>query len=82
MTVGNVKWFDRKKGYGFIVGPNNEDVFVHFSSIASDGFRSLRHGERVEYDLVETERGLQANQVRSLEPARPRPVAAEEPSAH
>ena len=70
MTSGNVKWFDRKKGYGFIVGPSGEDVFVHFSSIDSEGFRCLRHGERVEYELVETDRGLQANHVKSLESLR------------
>ena len=69
MVTGNVKWFDRKKGYGFISGPAGQDVFVHFSSIESDGFRSLRHGETVEYELVESERGFQANHVRSLEHA-------------
>ena len=64
MTSGNVKWFDRKKGYGFIVGPEGQDVFVHYTSIEADGFRSLRDGERVEYELKETDKGLQAASVR------------------
>lgn len=68
MTTGNVKWFDRKKGYGFIVGPNGEDVFVHYSSIMGDGFRSLRDGEKVEYELLQTDKGLQATDVRQFAP--------------
>lgn len=67
MITGSVKWFDRKKGFGFIVGPNGEDVFVHFSNIECDGFKCLRHGEPVQYLLVQGERGLQASNVRSLE---------------
>jgi cold shock protein len=62
-TTGNVKWFDRKKGYGFIVGPDGRDVFVHYSNIIGDGFRSLRDGESVKYELIETDKGLQASQV-------------------
>ena len=50
---GQVKWFDPKKGYGFIVGPEGQDVFVHFSQILGDGFRSLKDGEAVDYELVE-----------------------------
>jgi CspA family cold shock protein len=64
MTDGQVKWFDAKKGYGFIVGPEGKDVFVHYSSIDGDGFRSLREGEPVEYELVQTAKGLAANRVR------------------
>lgn len=66
MSMGNVKWFDRKKGYGFILGPEGQDVFVHYSSIQGDGFRTLRDGEQVEYDLVKTQKGLQAAEVRQL----------------
>jgi cold shock protein len=66
MSIGNVKWFDTKKGFGFIVGPEGRDVFVHYSSIEGDGFRSLREGERVEYELIETPKGLAAAQVRNL----------------
>ncbi len=64
MTGGQVKWFDSKKGYGFIVGPEGKDVFVHYSNIDGDGFRSLREGEPVEYELVETPKGLAASHVR------------------
>lgn len=64
---GEVKWFDPKKGYGFIVGPEGEDVFVHFSQILGDGFRSLKDGEHVEYDLSEGDKGLQAREVKRLE---------------
>ncbi len=65
MAGGNVKWFDTKKGYGFILGPKGEDVFVHYSSIEGQGFRSLREGEPVEYELVQTEKGLAAAHVRA-----------------
>lgn len=64
---GEVKWFDPKKGYGFIVGPESQDVFVHFSQILGDGFRSLKDGEQVEYELVEGDKGLQAKEVKRVE---------------
>ena len=63
---GSVKWFDAKKGFGFIVGPQGEDVFVHFSSIESDGFRALKDGEPVEYELVRGDKGLSARAVRKI----------------
>lgn len=66
MPVGIVKWFDPKKGFGFIVGPEGQDVFVHFSSIETDGFRALKDGEQVEYDFVESEKGLHARNVRRI----------------
>ncbi len=66
MLSGQVKWFDPKKGYGFIVGPQGEDVFVHFSQIQGEGFKSLRDGEEVEYELVEGDKGLQAKDVHRL----------------
>ena len=65
MTKGQVKWFDPKKGYGFIVGPENQDVFVHYSHIESDGFRSLKDGEEVEYELIEGDKGWQARNVKA-----------------
>jgi CspA family cold shock protein len=65
MTKGQVKWFDPKKGYGFIVGPENQDVFVHYSHIQSDGFRSLKDGEWVEYELVQGDKGWQARSVQA-----------------
>jgi CspA family cold shock protein len=64
MADGNVKWFDTKKGYGFIVGPDGKDVFVHYTNIDGDGFRSLREGEHVNYELVKTNKGLAANHVK------------------
>jgi len=60
---GQVKWFDPKKGYGFIFGPEGQDVFVHFSQIKGDGFRSLKDGTEVDYDLVEGDKGFQAREV-------------------
>lgn len=66
MNNGQVKWFDAKKGFGFIVGPEGQDVFVHFSCILGDGFRSLRDGEPVEYELVRGAKGLSAQSVRRL----------------
>lgn len=64
MPTGNVKWFDTKKGYGFIIGDQNQDVFVHYTSIVGEGFRSLKDGELVDYELVESPKGLQARNVR------------------
>lgn len=64
MTIsGEVKWFDPKKGYGFITGPEGQDVFVHYSQIQGDGFRSLKDGEAVQYELVESDKGWQARGV-------------------
>lgn len=77
---GQVKWFDPKKGYGFIVGPEGQDVFVHFSQITGDGFRSLKDGEAVEYEMSEGEKGLQARDVRRTEPAESDADLNEEPA--
>lgn len=61
---GSVKWFDEKKGYGFITRDNGEkDVFVHYSAIAGGGFRSLDEGERVEFGVAQGQRGPQAVEV-------------------
>lgn len=54
---GRVKWFDDKRGYGFITGDDGRDTYVHFSQIQSDGFRSLKHNQQVEYDIVTTDDG-------------------------
>ncbi|MDO8136674.1 MAG: cold shock domain-containing protein [Candidatus Brocadiales bacterium] len=62
-VTGKVKWFDAKKGFGFIEHEGGKDVFVHYSSIAGDGFRTLEDGEKVEFDLVEGAKGLQAQNV-------------------
>lgn len=66
MPIGNVKWFDSKKGYGFILSADSRDVFVHYSSIEANGFRSLREGEAVEYEQFEGEKGLHAKAVKRL----------------
>ena len=66
---GVVKWFDPKKGFGFIVGPDEQDIFVHYSQIDGSGFRVLQDGERVVYDAVHTAgRGWNATAVRRVEP--------------
>ncbi len=64
--IGKVKWFSAEKGYGFIESEGNSDVFVHFSAISSDGFKTLEEGQTVEYDVVEGNRGLQAANVVSV----------------
>jgi CspA family cold shock protein len=63
MSRGTVKWFNDSKGYGFIEQSAGDDVFVHFSAIVGEGFRTLREGEEVEFELCETDRGLQAANV-------------------
>jgi CspA family cold shock protein len=63
MPRGTVKWFNDSKGYGFIQRPTGDDVFVHFSAITGEGFRTLAEGDEVEFELRETEKGLQASEV-------------------
>jgi len=64
MAVGHVKWFNPEKGFGFIRQENGEDVFVHFSAIQGEGFKTLAEGERVEFDVTKGPKGLQAANVR------------------
>ncbi|MFW5855675.1 MAG: cold shock domain-containing protein [Bacillota bacterium] len=66
MYRGKVKWFDAKKGYGFIEREDGDDVFVHFSAIEEDGFKSLEDGQEVEFEIVEGDRGPQAENVVKL----------------
>lgn len=61
--IGKVKWFNASKGYGFIERNDGEDVFVHFSQIQSQGFRSLREGDLVQFSIEQGEKGLQATNV-------------------
>ena len=60
---GTVKWFNDSKGYGFIQQPDGDDVFVHFSAIEAEGFRPLTEGEEVEFEIRDSEKGLQAANV-------------------
>ena len=64
MMVGRVKWFNNDKGYGFIEYKENEDVFVHYSAIQIDGYKTLSEGQLVEFKLVETSKGYQALNVK------------------
>ncbi|MCM8803890.1 MAG: cold shock domain-containing protein [Candidatus Omnitrophica bacterium] len=63
---GRVKWFNNKKGFGFIERENGEDVFVHYSSIAGQGYKTLNEGDAVEFEVVKREKGLQAINVVKL----------------
>lgn len=60
---GTVKWFNAQKGYGFITTEDGKDVFVHYSSITNEGFKSLQEGERVRFDLTQGQKGEQATNV-------------------
>jgi CspA family cold shock protein len=62
-TTGKVKWFDEKKGFGFIEREGGSDVFVHFKAIASDGFKTLSDGQAVEFDVEDGQKGPQAANV-------------------
>jgi cold shock protein len=66
MAQGTVKWFNAEKGYGFIAVDEGKDVFVHFSAIQADGYRSLEEGQRVEFEITQSDRGAQAEAVRLI----------------
>jgi cold shock protein len=66
MEQGTVKWFNAAKGFGFISRQNGEDVFVHFSAIQSDGYRTLQDGQAVEFTVTKGKKGWQAENVRAL----------------
>jgi CspA family cold shock protein len=66
MARGRIKWFNDAKGYGFIEQSDGEDVFVHFSAINMEGFKTLTEGQEVEFELRQTEKGLQAANVESV----------------
>ncbi|MCE5217483.1 cold-shock protein [bacterium] len=63
MAIGKVKWFNDQKGYGFIAAEDGTDVFVHFSAIVGEGYRSLREGAEVEFDVVSDSKGPRAENV-------------------
>jgi CspA family cold shock protein len=64
MAQGTVKWFNSEKGYGFIAVDGGNDLFVHYTAIQMDGYRSLEDGQRVEFEVGEGPKGMQAEQVR------------------
>ena len=60
---GQVKWFNPRKGYGFIATPDGRDIFVHYSSISGDGYKTLTEGDAVNFDIIEGDKGLRAENV-------------------
>ena len=66
MNEGTVKWFNADKGYGFITADSGDEVFVHFSEIQGDGFRTLEEGQKVEFEVTQGDRGPQASGVQKL----------------
>ena len=63
MATGKVKWFNAEKGYGFITTPEGTDIFVHYTAIVADGFRTLVEGQEVTFDITQSDRGPQASNV-------------------
>lgn len=68
--LGEVRWFNNAKGYGFLGHDDGKDVFVHFSAIEGDGYKSLKEGERVSFDVIQGEKGPQADNVKRVEKSR------------
>ena len=66
MVIGKIKWFNNKKGFGFIVGEDDKDVFVHYAAIQQDGYKTLTTDDQVEYDLLKGEKGYQAQNVKKI----------------
>jgi CspA family cold shock protein len=66
MANGTVKWFDAKKGFGFLQQDSGEDVFVHYSNITSEGFKTLDEGDKVTFDIVQGDKGLYAENVKKV----------------
>ena len=66
MPIGRIKWFSDEKGFGFIEQENGEDVFVHYTAIQMDGFRSVTEGQEVEFEVQSSDRGLRAANVRAI----------------
>ena len=67
MPSAKVKWFDPKKGYGFLIGPEADDIFIHYSQIKGDGYKSLDEGDRVEFEVEQGPKGLQARNIKKVE---------------
>ncbi|MFA7177228.1 MAG: cold-shock protein [Smithellaceae bacterium] len=66
MSEGKVKWFNERKGFGFIEQEGRSDIFVHFSAIQSSGFKTLTEGQQVSFDVVQGKKGMEAENVRAL----------------
>ena len=66
MSKGIIKWFNNEKGYGFITGSVDEDIFVHYTAIKQDGYKTLSEGQIVEFNLIKTDKGLQATNVKTV----------------
>ncbi|GJM19686.1 MAG: hypothetical protein DHS20C14_18990 [Phycisphaeraceae bacterium] len=66
-TEGKVKWFDSRKGFGFIVGPEGQDIFVHYTVIEGDGFRALKDGCSVQYDAEKSDKGWRATKAAAMD---------------
>ena len=66
MSKGIIKWFNNEKGYGFINGSADEDIFVHYTSIKQDGYKTLSEGQVVEFNLIKTDKSLQATDVKTV----------------
>ena len=69
MSEGTVKWFNPAKGYGFIASADDQEIFVHYSSISSEGFKKLAEGDAVRFDIVNGEKGLRAENVVQVQPS-------------
>lgn len=78
MAEGKVKWFNTRKGYGFIATDDGKDIFVHYSNIAEDGYKTLAEGDSVTFDIVDGEKGLRAENVvsKGAPKSKPAPKAA------
>ncbi|MFO7810532.1 MAG: cold-shock protein [Candidatus Delongbacteria bacterium] len=64
--TGSVKWFDSSKGYGFITTDGGRDIFVHYSAITNEGFKTLQDGQKVEFSVIENDKGPQAQDVKTI----------------
>lgn len=75
MPIGTVKWFDVKKGFGFIESPQGgKDIFVHYTAVEGEGFKTLHDGDKVEFEVTDSDRGPQATRVKVLELKTPKPA--------
>ena len=81
MAEGKVKWFNPRKGYGFIATEDGQDIFVHYASIVGDGYKTLTEGDTVNFDVTEGEKGLRAENVSCKAASESKTAPQEEPAA-